>query len=201
MKNLYTKVGGVATMLLLLTTSMNAGAKGKGIEIAITEVKEIPVISPVPFYIGAGPLWGRYGGCDGKCKYVDVTYGILLKAGYKWHKNLAIEGRILATLFAEDPLGGETFRHFGLFVKPSMSLYKMMNAYGLVGLALTKTVTGGNHSLEKVNKSGFSFGIGVEYDISKHIKKSSFFLEYQRLLIVSDIPSMDTMGIGINYHF
>jgi len=153
------------------------------------------------FYVGGGGIWGRYANGSGATKYVDATYGLLLKAGYKWHKNVALEGRMLGTLFAEDPLGGQTFRHFGLFAKPSMPLYHAINMYALMGLAITKTVTGGNHSLEKVNKSGFSFGIGMKYDISKYLHNSSLFMEYQRLLIASDIPNMDSVGVGVDFHF
>ena len=153
------------------------------------------------FYVGGGAVWGRYANGSGATKYVDATYGFLFKAGYKWNQYVGVEGKMLGTLFAEDPLGGQTFRHFGLFVKPSMPLYETMNVYALIGLALTKTVTGGNHSLLKVNESGFSTGVGMEYDISKYLYNSSVFLEYQRLLIASDTPNMDSVGVGVSFHF
>ena len=220
MKNLKIKVG-VAVLLLLLTTSINAGAKGKGVEIAISEVKEIPIITPVPFYIGGGPLWGRYGGCEGDCKYVDVTYGAVLRAGYEYNEYIGIEARLLGTTFAEDPKGGETFRHFGIFAKPSTPLSEDFNIYGLVGLAWTKTVTGGNHNLPIINDGGLSAGIGFEYDFShKYDDKEDggvyerpfdgqgdqeqgwgFFIDYQRLLIKADIPDMDVIGFGLTYDF
>jgi len=221
MKNLYTKSGVVFLTLLLLTTSINAGSKGKGIEMAITEVKEIPVINPVPFYIGGGPLWGRYAGCQADCKYVDVTYGALLRAGYEHSKYLGVEGRVLGTTFKEDPLGGETFRHIGLFLKPSMPLSEDFNVYGLLGFAWTKTVTGGNHNLPIINDIGFSAGIGLEYDLSNRDddkedggvyerefdgqanqeKGWGLFIDFQRLLIKSNTPNMDVIGFGITYDF
>jgi len=221
MKNLQMKLLILVSTLFFLTSSIYAGAKGKGVEKAITEVKEIPIISPVPFYIGGGPLWGRYGGCQGNCKYVDVTYGALLRAGYEWNQYVGVEARLLGTVWKEDPLGGETFRHAGLFLKPSMPLSEDFNAYGLLGYAWTKTLTGGNHNLPIINDSGFSAGIGLEYDLSdKDDDKEDggvydrafdgqgdqengwgLFIDFQRLLIKSGVPNMDVIGFGITYDF
>ena len=208
-------------MLLLLTISINAGAKGKGVEIAISEVKEIPIIVPIPYYIGGGPLWGRYGGCEDGCKYVDVTYGAVVRAGYEYNEYIGVEVRLLGTTFAEDPLGGETFRHFGVFAKPSTPLSEDFNIYGLFGLAWTTTVTGGDHNLPIISDGGLSVGVGFEYDFSHKYEDRDnggvyerpfdgqgdqeqgwgMFIDYQRLLIKANVPDMDVIGIGLTYDF
>jgi len=157
--------------------------------------------TPTPVYIGLGLVWGKYSGCDASpgCKYEDVTYGAMVRAGYEWNQYIGLEARALATFWGDDPLGGEKLRHFGLFAKP---MYPIGN-------------------LPTVDESGFSAGIGLEYDLSSKeddreketIYDRGFdgqadqengwglFVDYQRLLIKSDVPDMDVVSAGVTYDF
>jgi len=185
-------------------------------------IEPVPAMNtPTPVYLGLGLLWGKYNNCTNGCSYEDVTFGALLRAGYEWNQYIGLEARLLATFFGKDNKGGESLRHLGLFVKPIYPINEDFNIYGLLGYGWTKTITGGNKRLQTVDESGFSGGIGLEYDLSSKeedrdedtIYKRDFdgqadqekgwglFLDYQRLLIKSNVPDMDVISGGITYDF
>ncbi len=214
----------IAALLTGLLMNMTAEA-GNGKEAAPAEavVEPIPAMkTPTPVYIGLGLVWGKYSGCDASpgCKYEDVTYGALVRAGYEWNQYIGIEARALATFWGDDPLGGEKLRHFGLFAKPMYPIGEDFNLYALLGYGWTKTSTN-NINLPEVDESGFSAGLGLEYDLSsKEDDKESdtaydrgfdgqadqergwgLFVDYQRLLIKSNVPDMDVISAGVTYDF
>lgn len=206
-----------------LSTSVLAG--GKAVAPVKSPVEPIPVMqTPSPVYLGLGLLWGRYSGqCGTKtdCPYEDVTYGALLRAGYDFNQYFGIEGRILGTFWGADALGGQKLRHYGLYAKPMYPLSEDFNIYGLLGYGWTKTKTGGNGNLTEVDDSGFSAGLGLEYDLSDREDDKEedtlydrafdgqgdqergwgLFVDYQRLLIKSDVPDIDVVSGGVTYDF
>ena len=211
---------------LLATVAMSTMSYGGGKVVAPVEapVEPIPAMhTPTPVYIGLGLVWGRYHGCETSpgCTYEDVTYGAMVRAGYEWNQYIGIEARALATFWGADDLGGQKLRHIGLFAKPMYPLGEDFNVYALLGYGWTKTTTGGNGNLPTVDESGFSAGIGLEYDLSDKDDDREedtmydrgfdgqadqengwgLFVDYQRLLIKSDVPDMDVISAGVTYDF
>lgn len=182
---------------------------------------DVDQADPNPWYVGIGFVTGKFTGeCTRGCPYEDVTYGILLRAGYEWNQYIGVEARALNTFWGEDPLGGEKLSHIGLFAKPSYPLGEDFNVYGLFGYGWTKTKS---HSpyLPQIKEYGFSYGFGLEYDLSSkeddydnnthydrpfdgqadQEKGWGLFIDYQRLLVKSGVPDMDAISIGITYDF
>ncbi|HFD14110.1 MAG TPA: porin family protein [Epsilonproteobacteria bacterium] len=206
--------------LLLSVSILHAG---KDVSPAVVAVEPIPAEQPVPIYIGVGLVYGKYSGCTSPgCKYEDVTYGAMLRAGYEWNQYFGVEARMLATFWGADPLGGEKLQHIGIFAKPMYPLGEDFNVYGLLGYGWTKTTTELSGSLlPTLNQSGFSAGLGLEYDLSD--KEDDFeedtlydrnfdgqadeergwglFVDYQRLLIDSNVPNLDVVSAGVTYDF
>jgi len=197
-------------------------AEGKGVMPSAVAVKLIPTSNPNPFYLGIGFVWGQYNGClSPGCEYEDVTFGAMARAGYDWNQYLGMEARILGTFWGADPLGGQELQHVGIYAKPMYPITEDFNIYGLLGYGWTKTTTGGNGNLLTVDDNGFSAGIGLEYDLSStedDIQSDIYynrvfdgqanqetgwgvFIDYQRLLIKSNVPDMDVISIGFTYDF
>jgi len=208
--------------LILASISLFAG--GKGVMPAGEPIEPVPELkNPIPVYIGLGLVWGKYDGTCGvrpDCPYEDVTYGAILRAGYEWNQYIGLEARALSTFWKDDPLGGQKLQHYGLFVKPTYPVSEDFNMYGLLGYGVTKTKTGGNKNLLELDDKGFSAGAGLEYDFSSKDDKDEdtrydrefdgqadlergwgLFVDYQRLLIKSDVPDLDVVSGGITYDF
>lgn len=174
-----------------------------------------PVVAPeavqydsVPVYVGAGFNRGVYHNeCKSGCVYEDTTYGVTLRAGYDINEYVGIEARYIGTFWDADELGGQELTHVGLYVKPMMPVNEQINIYGLVGYGMTQTTTGGNGNLVEVDDSGFAAGVGVEYDIDPENNDDALasgwglFVDYQRLLIKSDVPDMDVLSGGVTFDF
>ncbi|RUM71941.1 MAG: hypothetical protein DSZ09_02265 [Sulfurovum sp.] len=157
-----------------------------------------------PVYIGVGFTRGRYYGenCgNGQCSYEDVTYGALLRGGYDFNKYFGLEARVLGTFMDAGPLGGQELQHFGLYAKPMLSVSEEANLYALLGYGWTKTNNDGK--LITVDDSGFAAGAGVEFSLGEEDDEPAWglFVDYQRLLISSDVPDMDVVSGGITYDF
>jgi len=189
----------------------------------------IPVMEPIntqrtpnPVYLGAGVTTGRYkASCSTNCKYEDVTGGVTLRAGYEYNQYVGIEARYIATFFGSNDLRGQEMQHVGLYVKPMYALSEHFNMYGLLGYGWTKSTSRGKVKLLTVDETGFAAGLGLEYDLSdieydyerNNIYPQGFdghgdqergwglFVDYQRLLIDSDIPDMDVISAGLTYDF
>lgn len=216
-KNLFSLI---FVSIMLLGTESYAGSKM--VSPVDAPIEPIPAMkNPIPVYLGLGLLWGRYNHCSHNCTYEDVTFGLLARGGYEWNQYIGLETRMLATFFGDDPEGGQTLRHIGLFAKPMYPVSEKFNIYGLLGYGWTKTYTGGNKRLPTVDESGFSAGIGLEYDLfnndddhdddtmydrgfdghADQEKGWGLFVDYQRLLIKSDVPDIDVVSGGVTYDF
>ena len=174
-----------------------------------------PVVAPeaiqydsVPVYLGVGLNRGVYNNsCKGGCTYEDVTGGVTLRAGYDFNEYVGAELRYLATFWGADDLGGQKLQHVGLYIKPMMPINEQLNVYGLVGYGITQTTTGGNKNLAEVDDDGFAAGLGLEYDIDTQDAEGALesgwglFVDYQRLLIKSDVPDMDVVSGGVTFDF
>jgi OOP family OmpA-OmpF porin len=183
-------------------------AGSKNIAPAQTEVLPIKVAEPSPWYIGAGLVWGRFYNERESCQYEDITYGAIVLAGYEWNPYIGIEARGVRTFWDEGENGGERLQHVGLFIKPMYPLGEKLDIYALLGYGWTKSITGGNGNLPVIDEDGFSWGAGLEFDFANmnetirfDSKQWGLFVDYQRLLLKSDLPDMDIVSVGITYNF
>ncbi len=209
--------------LVAIATSSYAGGYIAPIVVPIPVEPIPPENEPSPIYVGVGLIMGTYDGCptgDG-CVYEDTTYGAMVRVGYEWNQYIGVEARYMQTFWDADELGGQELEHFGIFAKPMYPMSEDFNLYGLLGYGWTKTETGGNGNLPTVDDSGFSAGLGIEYDLSDkeddredntiydrgfdgqadQEREWGLFVDYQRLLIDSDSPDMDVISAGVTYDF
>ncbi len=205
----------------VLSTILYAG--GKGVVQAESPVTPIETVDPSSWYLGAGLVWAKLSGCDinPTCEYEDVTYGAMLRGGYEYNQYLGIEARYIRTFLDEGPYGGTPLAHAGIFLKPQYPVSERVNLYGLLGYGYTENLGNGARLDYFDSGSGFSAGLGMEYDLSDREgdreenalydrkfdgygdqgKGWSLFLDYQRLLIKSDVPDLDAVSLGLRYDF
>lgn len=198
----------------LLSTAMYAGGDIMPVVVPVepTPVKRLAT----PVYIGAGVVAGRYFSDN----YEDVTYGGMLRAGYELNQYIGFEARYIASFWDEGEMYGQQLEHVGLFVKPMLPFNENFNVYGLLGYGWTRTTTNGRLN-PAIDENGLSAGLGLEYDLSD--KRDDYdpaiyypegfdgqadqemgwglFVDYQRLLIDSDIPDLDVVSAGVTYDF
>lgn len=208
-------------VITTLSTTLFAG--GKGVKMASTPVAPIETIDPSPWYLGVGLVWAKLSGCNlpTPCEYEDVTYGAMLRGGYDYNQYLGIEARYIRTFLDEGPFGGTPLTHIGLYLKPQYPVSERVNMYGLLGYGYTENLGNGARLDYFDSGSGFSMGLGMEYDLSDREgdreenalydrefdgyadqgRGWSLFLDYQRLLIKSDVPDLDAVSLGLRYDF
>jgi len=213
----------LVSLLSIATFSTNIYAGGKGVAEATAVVAPIPTVDPSPWYLGAGIVWAKLSGCDLQpgCEYEDVTYGAMVRGGYDYNQYVGVEARYIRTFLDEGPFGGTPLAHIGIFLKPQYPVSERVNVYGLLGYGYTENLGNGARLDYFDNGSGFSAGAGIEYDLSDRDydreengnydrafdgyadqgRGWSLFLDYQRLLIESDIPDLDAISLGLRYDF
>ncbi len=210
--------------LLTLTATLYGGG-GKNIVPVAAPVAPIETVDISPWYLGAGLVWAKLGlddcGDVPGCTYEDATYGIMVRGGYEVNEYFGIEARFIDTFLDEGPYGGAPLMHVGLFAKPQYPVSERVNLYGLLGYGYTKNLGNGARLNYFDDDWGFSAGAGIEYDLSDREgdrvengnydrafdgyadqgRGWSLFLDYQRLLIKSDVPDMDAISFGLRYDF
>ena len=145
----------------------------------------------------------------------------MIRGGYDYNQYIGIEARYIRTFLDEGPFGGTPLAHIGIFLKPQYPVSERVNVYGLLGYGYTENLGNGGRLDYFDNDSGFSAGVGIEYDLSDRNydreengnydrafdgyadqgRGWSLFLDYQRLLIDSDIPDLDAVSLGLRYDF
>jgi len=204
-------------LLIPIITTLQTLSYAGGDIMPVAPVEPAPVKhAAVPVYIGAGFVAGRYD----ESNYEDVTYGAMFRMGYEWNQYIGLEARYIGTFWDQGALYGQKLEHFGLFVKPMLPFNENFNLYGLLGYGWTQTKTSGKLNAS-IDDNGFSAGLGLEYDLSdmrddydRNIyypegfdgqadqeKGWGLFIDYQRLLIKSDIPDLDAISAGVTYDF
>jgi OOP family OmpA-OmpF porin len=209
---------------LFAASALYAG--GKVIAPVAAPVVPIENVDISPWYAGIGLAWADFvkdpcSPTDPTCRYEDATYGIMARAGYDFNQYFGVEARGARTFWDEGPHGGVPLMHVGLFLKPQYPLAEQVNLYALGGYGYTKNMGSGNRLDYFDDDWGFSAGVGLEYDLSDREgdrvenaaydrefdgyadqgKGWSLFVDYQRLLIKSDVPDMDMISAGIRYDF
>ena len=207
--------------IVLIATNLYAG--GKNVKPIDAPVTPIPAASPSPLYLGVGIVLAKLDGCNIQpgCTYEDVTYGAMVRGGYEINQYFGIEGRFIRTFLDKGPLGGAPLQHIGIFAKPQYPATERINLYTLLGYGYTENKGNGARLHYFDHDHGFSAGIGLEYDLSDKKndydekinydrefdgyadqgKGMSLFIDYQKLLIKSNIPDMNVISAGIRYDF
>lgn len=212
-----------STVVMVSLSAVLSAGGGKNLVPPEAVVIPIETIDPSPFYLGAGLVWAKLSGCDLQpgCEYEDVTYGAMIRGGYDYNQYIGIEARYIRTFLDEGPEGGTPLAHAGIFLKPQYPVSENINFYGLLGYGYTENLGNGARLDYFDSDWGFSAGVGIEYDLSDREgdkiengnydrafdgyadqgKGWSLFLDYQRLLIDSDVPDLDAISMGVRYDF
>jgi OOP family OmpA-OmpF porin len=194
-----------------LLASANAMA-GKNVEPVESEV--VPVLETIPFYIGIGGSWGAV---SNKCpcahnpdknRKKDSTYGGIIRIGYDFNPFFGIEARALRTSFESD---FSELTHYGIYAKPQYHITNDINVYALAGYGhtlvhCTKVKSGSKDFV----KNGFSYGAGIEYDLSSDRGAQGdaeegwgLFLDWQNLANKENPlqTSVNVVSAGVTYDF
>jgi len=205
--------------LVLMTTHNYAG--GKAVSPVDALIVPIVVTDYSPIYVGIGVTVAKFSACSNNCSYEDLTYGLMLRGGYDFNEYFGVEVRGIRTFLDKGPFGGVPLEHIGLYAKPQYPVSERVNVYGLLGYGYTKNLGNGARLNYFDSESGFSAGAGLEYDLSDRKgdfeqdaeydrsfdgyadqgKGWSLFVDYQRLLIKSNVPDMDVVSFGVRYDF
>jgi len=201
----------VATVVAMSSVSFAGGD-------FVPVVEPVIVIPPVPVetsgvYIGVGIVSTFFDGvCVCDSTYEDYTYGALVRVGYDYNNYIGFEVRALTSQIEDE--GAKIKSHYGVFIKPQYHITDDINVYGLLGYAKTEVGDTVN-----IDESGFSWGLGLEYDLSSDTKEDGVynrafdgqgnqekgwgvFVDYQKLLQKDNYPhDMHVLSFGISYDF
>jgi len=165
------------------------------------------------FYMGLGITGVRYeSACD--CSTgggSEDNVAAVGRVGYDFNRYVGLEARGMTTVSGD---GGADVDHVGLFVKPMYPITDKANLYALIGAAKTKT----SGDLQNVDAESLALGGGFEFDLSKDDPKSKkyarsfdgqgnqehglgLFVDYEKLVVKSDAPDLDTISAGVTYDF
>lgn len=152
---------------LIATSNLFGG--GGNIAPAVLPLALVEEVDPNPFYVGVGLMWaGISRDCfcppDRNVRLKDSTWGGIIRAGYDYNQYVGIEVRALQSSIDTDWADKTT--HYGIFLKPMMPVGEQMNVYGLLGYGHTKVETDCTYLKDEFTHDGFSYGIGLEYDLS-----------------------------------
>lgn len=204
----------VAAALAMSTFAM-AGGDIAPVEPVVEPVVEA-VVDDSGFYIG-----GAYSYINGEQEhtaqydgYSDYTYeedwnAIMLQAGYKFNKYVALEGRYwfsIGDATANDGDGDgdydieDDLTAWGIYVKPMYPVAENFNIYALLGYA--------NVEIENWDESGFSWGLGAAYSFTENV---SVFVDFVRLYDDDEMDyskrtysidsTIDAWNFGVTYKF
>ena len=148
---------------------------GKGVVPSDTTI--IPIVKdqdPNPWYVGVGYGFANY---DTEC-YEDYTYGFLVRVGYDFNPYVGAEFRALKTFWGEGINGGERVQHYDISLKPMYPVTDTLTLYGLFGYGWNGTInTGGNGNLPEIEGNSFTWGVGIEYDLSNNDKQENMIYD------------------------
>jgi opacity protein-like surface antigen len=166
-----------------------------------------PVITESGFYGGLG--YGYFKQSTDSPLNVDVeSDSIVLQAGYQYNDYLAFEGRYWIGMGGVDqtPMNASgDFDAWGLYIKPMYPVNESFDIYALLGYADSTIDYDSSWDWET---DGFSWGIGVQYEVMSNIV---LFADYVCMAsddsvdINSNSVSADidlyTVNFGVTYKF
>ena len=145
------------------------------------------------FYVGLGITALNYDiQCDCPNKSAKETVvGGMTKIGYNLNKFIGIEARAMKINLKN---GRGDITHTGLFLKPMLPLGPVASAYSLVGVAQTKS----SGEIREINTKNLALGAGMEFGSGKGV---GGFVDYERLIVKSGAPTLDTVTTGVTFGF
>lgn len=181
-----TIIKAAALTALLSITTVYAGGKMVAPAVSPVALMNEPV-EPNPFYIGIGILWA---GVSRDCitqdcpniRLKESEWGGIIRGGYDFNQYIGIEGRALKATLDSD---WAKTTHYGIFLKPFMPVGERTNVYALLGYGHTE-IDVDCFIQEKYKANGFSWGIGLEYDLSS---KEDDYENHKRS--ENDVPEFD----------
>lgn len=204
------------SLVAVLTMSTFVIAGG---DIAPVEpIVETPMVeeSKGAFYVGLG-----YGALEGEIdpdnswtRESDTYDELLLLAGYKFNKYVAVEGRYwfgdenTLDFYRDGVLVGTqdvSVDSWGLYVKPMYPVTDAFNVYALLGYGGV-SLDYGYDDTDFDDNDGLSWGVGVDYSINE---KFAVFVDYVSLYDDdNDLGTygnadvtVDTVNVGVTYKF
>ena len=209
----------VTSLVTLAALGTWSYAGGKYVAPVAAVVAPIPnVIDPIPLYVGLGLVAAgvsRDCPCETDERLKDMTYGVLIRAGWDINQYVGVEARYAKASLEKD---FSTTTHYGLFLKPQYHLTDQMNVYGLAGYGRTE-VEGCAYNNGTLRADGFSYGIGLEYDFSDDESLGEYdrvfdgqgdqergwgiWADYQNLLYNEGLYNTKTniFSVGVTYDF
>jgi len=194
----------LASVVLLMSLSIVHA--GKNVEPAKSKVIPVEVN---PFYIGIGSMWTgvkRYCPCVNDT-IKDSTYGGIVRLGYDFNPFFGIEARALN---AFSDINFAKSSHYGIYAKPQVHISPLVNIYALAGYGHTE-VTCKKDITQSYKNNGFSFGAGIEYDLSGERgwqgdteEGWGLFADWQNLAYQkggSKKMNVNVVSVGITYDF
>jgi opacity protein-like surface antigen len=201
--------------VIVLSSSVIAGGN-IAIPVNVPEVVE-PIVNENAFYIGLGLSYMSLR--DDLSDEEFSATGIMLQTGYQFNKYFAIEGRYTRDVSDVEYDHGNTinpdydnyptdFSNIAIYLKP-MYPVKNFTLYALLGYGcteLTNIPLGGSGISADRAESGFQWGLGAAYEVTKNI---SVFVDYVRFYDDTgfdyraqraDINS-DAWTLGVSYKF
>lgn len=126
--------------------------------------------------------------------------GLRLKLGGRLARNVDIEVH-LGSGHDSHIMSYDKFRttFAGIYLKGYLPIGQRSALFGLIGGAgvdLTQTIDGRHFS---DGRSGFSYGIGLETEISARLDLSGDYIRYS--LDESDYPTIETFSLGLKWYF
>jgi len=162
-------------------------------------VDPTPLVSAAPlgFYLGGGltAIAARethedWANVFSEEKHQDRQLGFTGRLGYDFMDYLGAELRGTYG-FAKKASGYTKFKQVGAYLKPNYDITDDFNLYGLLGYS--KTNTSG-----LATNSGFSYGFGLDYDITN---KVSVFTDMVNYMKKKDVPNAWGLTVGAAYQF
>jgi opacity protein-like surface antigen len=213
------------TISVVTALAMSAFAMAGGdIEPVVEPVAEVvaPVADESGFYVGiaygAADVSEEYDDGDWMGEYTEEYDTIMLQAGYKINKNLAVEGRYWNSFGDGDwkyeydsktDSGSPSdmdFTAWGIYVKPMYPVTEEFDVYVLLGYGnVTLSGSGGDW----FDEDGFHWGLGASYEFTDNL---SVFVDYVNLYDddasgqnLDSIGTLEytiyTVNVGVTYKF
>ena len=230
------------TLSLAAIAAMGTFAVAGGDIAPVEPVVDTPVVAPsdAGFYVGGAYGYGNsdihsaYTTPSNNLLVLDdslSTDAFMLQGGYKVNPYFAVEARywfvgdesekfVLTVNGAPSPWAGDVDYETsacGIYVKPmypvtdSFDIYALLG-YGSISSDSTYTATGRSPSTASYDDGGFSWGLGISYDVTQHL---SLFVDYVSIYDGSkdvSIPAfsngafntdltVDSWNFGVTYKF
>jgi len=189
---------------VVASTMMMAGG-----DIAPVVDEPVMVVEDNGFYLGLGYGFMNVTVDDAitGTNYFDEDFSsVMLQAGYKFNSYFAVEGRYWFGLDDVDlgtvgnPDVYDAPDAWGIYAKPMFPVTEDLDIYGLVGYA-DVTIEGNNGTPWSKDFDGFSWGLGLSYDITDSFTVFADYVALADETIAFEDINIETYNVGVTYNF